>query len=74
MPLVKELSFIKILVTKFLCRQPEHDAAIRTYDILAVFAAPTDILQISAASDSFHDWEHHHHSHSIVALGFGLKS
>ena len=48
-------------ISKFLCRQPEDHAAVRAHNILAVFPAATDVLQISTASDSLHNWEQHHH-------------
>jgi len=40
---VKEFPFIKILIFKFSCRQPEHNAAIWTYKVFAVFAVSSDI-------------------------------
>ncbi len=40
----QKLPLIKILIVKFLCRQPEHDAAIWAYNVLAIFVIAANVL------------------------------
>ena len=47
----------EILISQGFCRQPEHHAAVRTHDVLAVFAAAAYVFQISAAANGLHNGE-----------------
>lgn len=42
--LVKKFPFIKIFIVKLVCRNPELNAPIGTYNILAVLARSANIL------------------------------
>lgn len=53
--------FIKVFLSKFFGRYSENITAIRTHYILAVLAASTNILQITAASNGLHDRKHDQH-------------
>ena len=52
---ITELSLKKVLISQLLCRQPEHDAAVWTHNILAVLIDTADVFQIAAASDGLHN-------------------
>ena len=54
---IKKLSLEEILISQGFCRQPEHHAAVRTHDVLAVFAAAAYVFQISAAANGLHNGE-----------------
>lgn len=58
---IKKFAFKKIFIAELFCCEPKHHTAVGTYDILAVLAAASDIREISAASDGFHNREEHHH-------------
>ena len=54
---VQEISFEKVLVSQFFCRQAKETAAVGAHNILAVGAASAYVLQIAAASDGLHEGE-----------------
>jgi hypothetical protein len=67
-PSIRKTFLCKILIPQFLRRQSEENAAVGADDFFAVFVAATDIFQIAAASDRFHDREHDNHYFGANAL------